>query len=130
MMRWLRNSLVVIMITLPAHAFEAEQRLADPAMEARAQEVFKDIRCVVCEGESLAESSADMAYDMRAMIRKQIAEGKSPTEVKAQFVANYGEQVLQTPPVTGKTFFLWFTPFIMLIIGAIWLITAKGRKKV
>ena len=122
MKSFLRNSLLLIAFAMPAFAFQAEQRLSDPAQEKMAHEVFKDIRCVVCEGESLADSSADMAYDMRALVRKEIASGKTPEQVKAEFVANYGEQILQKPPMGAKTYFLWFAPFFMLIIGVICLL--------
>ncbi len=130
-MSLLKNSFVIAaLLAAPALAFQVEQRLPDDVQENKAQEIFKDIRCVVCEGESLAESSADMAYDMRAYIRKEVAAGKSSDQIKAQFVANYGEQVLQTPPMGIKTYFLWFMPFFMLIIGALCLIAGKRKKKV
>jgi cytochrome c-type biogenesis protein CcmH len=129
MMNCLRNSLLLILLSLPLMAFQAEEKLPEPAKEAEAQKLFKQIRCVVCEGESLAESGAGMAHDMRGLIRKEIGAGKTPAQVKAQLVANYGERILQTPPVGVKTYFLWFMPFLMLIIGIAWLILKRPGKK-
>ena len=130
MMKCLRNSLVLIALAMPAYAFQAEERLPDPVQEKLAEALFYDLRCVVCEGESLAESSAAMAVDMRALVRKEIASGKKPDEIKSQLVANYGEQILQKPPMGSKTYFLWFAPFFMLIIGAIWIIAKKRRQEI
>lgn len=128
MMSCLRNSLFIIMLSLPAFAFKADEKLADPLQEQQAQKLFTEIRCVVCEGEALADSNADMAHDMRALIRKELSEGRTALEVKQQLVANYGEQILQTPPVAEKTYFLWFMPFLMLIIGACLLLLRKRQK--
>jgi len=109
----------MLLLSIPASAFKAEVKLADANQEVAAEKLFHEIRCLVCEGESLAESNAEMAFDMRALIRKKIAAGENTKDIKQMLVANYGEQILQNPQISTKTYFLWFFPAFMLIIAAI-----------
>lgn len=97
--------------------FSSEQTLPDPAQEARAQSLFREIRCVVCEGQSVAESNVALAADMRGLIRAFIREGKSDAQVKEYLVARYGEEILFSPPVTSGTALLWAAPFMLLLFG-------------
>ena len=92
--------------------------LADPVLEARAKALQRELRCVVCQGQSIDESNAPLAADMRRLIREQIQDGKSEDEIKGFLVARYGTFVLMNPPVTGDTYFLWFGPVFLVLLGA------------
>ena len=92
--------------------------LADPALEARAKLLQRELRCVVCQGQSIDESNAPLAADMRRLIREQMTAGKSDDEIKAFFVTRYGTFVLMNPPVAGDTYVLWFGPVILVLVGA------------
>jgi cytochrome c-type biogenesis protein CcmH len=87
------------------------QPLADPVLEERAKALQRELRCVVCQGQSLAA-------DMRRLIREQIQAGKSDDDVKGFFVARYGIFVLMNPPVATDTYFLWFGPVLLVLLGA------------
>jgi len=92
--------------------------LADPAMEARAKALQRELRCVVCQGQSIDESNAPLAADMRRLIREQMVEGKSDEQIRDFFVTRYGTFVLMNPPVSGDTYFLWFGPVLLVLLGA------------
>lgn len=93
------------------------QPLADPALEARAKALQRELRCVVCQGQSIDESNAPLAADMRRLIREQIQEGKSDEDIKGFFVTRYGTFVLMNPPVGSDTLLLWFGPVLLLLLG-------------
>jgi len=112
-------------------AMQGTQPLEDPAAEARAQDLMREIRCVACENEPVSQSSADIARDMRARIRTLVAEGKNDEEVRAWFVERYGEFVLFRPGadgVTGKL--LWGLPFAILIAGGAFLFFRRRATQV
>jgi cytochrome c-type biogenesis protein CcmH len=92
--------------------------LADPALEARAKALQRELRCVVCQGQSIDESNAPLAADMRRLIREQIQDGRSDDQIKEFFVARYGTFVLMDPPVDSDTYLLWFGPLVLLVVGA------------
>lgn len=94
-----------------------DQPLASAAQEARAQALFDELRCVVCQHESIADSPAGIAGDMRRLVREQIAAGSTDTEVKADMVRRYGDYVLFRPPVRSGTWLLWFGPLALVVIG-------------
>jgi cytochrome c-type biogenesis protein CcmH len=91
--------------------------LEDPAQEARARALQTALRCVVCQGQSIADSNAPLAADMRNLIREQIAAGRSDDEIKSFLVARYGEFVLMEPPLRGDTLLLWFAPALLVLVG-------------
>lgn len=105
--------------TSPAPAFAAapETPLADPALEARAQGLAREIRCVVCENEPVALSSADIAVDMRAAIRARLKAGDSDQQVRRFFAERYGEFVLLRPRFGFDTLALWSAPLVLLVLG-------------
>lgn len=114
-------------------AFLAETPLPDPAEEARAQALMREIRCVACENEPVSQSAAPIAGDMRVQIRELIAEGASDSEVRGWFVSRYGEFVLFRPPARDPAgWLLWGLPFILLCAGGAigLLLTRKGRRNV
>jgi cytochrome c-type biogenesis protein CcmH len=104
----------------------ANVALADPVKEAAAKDLMNDIRCVVCQGQSIADSNADLAGDMRAMIRQRIQKGESPGSIRAWLIQRYGKWVSYDPPLTGLTAPLWALPLIVLGIGGL---LVKGRLK-
>ncbi len=100
-----------------ALALDPSETLDDPALEARAQALDAELRCVVCQSEALTSSNADWARDARAVLREMIVDGKSDQEIKDFFVARYGEFVLMDPPKTGSTLVLWAAGPVMLILA-------------
>jgi len=100
--------------------------LADPAQEARARSLDAEIRCVQCENEPIAQSTADIAVDMRRLVRERIAAGDSDGEIRDYFRARYGDFVLFRPPWDARTWALWGAPFLFLAIG---LAAVLGRRR-
>ncbi len=94
-------------------------QLADPVQEARAKALMQTIRCVVCQGQSIADSDADLAASMRAIVRQKIAEGETPAAIRAWMVARYGRWVSYRPAVEPVTWPLWAAPLVLVGIGAL-----------
>ncbi len=92
--------------------------LADPAQEARAEQVGSQLRCLVCQNESIEDSNADLAKDLRAVVRQHVTAGDTDKQIMAWMVARYGNFVRLRPPLTAATFLLWFTPALALLAGA------------
>jgi cytochrome c-type biogenesis protein CcmH len=106
----------------PAHLLPAlaqEAQLSDPKLEQRARDLSKEIRCVVCQSQSVADSDADIAREVRGIIREQIAAGKSDQDIRDYLVARYGDFVLFDPPFKGATYVLWLGPLAVLAIGGV-----------
>jgi cytochrome c-type biogenesis protein CcmH len=104
---------------LVAYAVEPDEMLDDPALEERARVISQDLRCVVCQNETIDESNATLAQDMRRLVRQRILAGDSNEDVLAYMVDRYGDFVLLRPRVTSQTLLLWFGPFILLVFGVI-----------
>jgi cytochrome c-type biogenesis protein CcmH len=102
-----------------APALAQETQLADPQLEQRARDLSREIRCVVCQSQSVADSDADIAQEVRAIIREQIAAGRSDQEIRDYLVARYGDFVLFNPPFKGSTYVLWIGPFAILALAGI-----------
>jgi len=98
-----------------AQAVEPGEMLADPALEARARAISRDIRCLVCQNQSIDDSQAELAHDLRALIRERLQEGDSDSQVREFLVARYGDFVLLEPPVKPKTYLLWFGPAAIFV---------------
>ena len=98
-------------------AQEAKPLADDPELEKRVMNLSKELRCLVCQNETLADSRADLAVDLRNEIREQMKAGKSDKEIIAFLTARYGDFVLYRPPVRPTTYLLWFGPFLLLAIG-------------
>jgi len=92
-----------------------DRPLPEAAQETRAQALFRDIRCVVCQHEAISDSPASLAADMRALVRDEIAAGRTDAQVRGDLVRRYGDFVLFTPPLRGGTWLLWFGPFAVLL---------------
>ena len=100
-----------------AGAVEPRERLADPALEARARAISKELRCLVCQNESIADSNADLARDLRRQVREMLIAGKNDDAIFAFMTDRYGEFVRFAPPLTPKTALIWGAPFVMLLLG-------------
>jgi cytochrome c-type biogenesis protein CcmH len=122
-LRFLRVAWVagVVGLGLPAQAGEAQPVVADPALEARVLKLSEVLRCLVCQNQSIAESNAELAQDLRGQVREQLAAGKSEEEVVDYMVARYGDFVLYQPPVKATTLILWAGPGVLLVAGLAWL---------
>ena len=105
-----------------------DRPLTDPTQEARARALFGDIRCVVCQHESIADSPAGIAADLRGLVREQIAAGKTDDEIKADLLRRYGDYVLFQPPLRIGTWLLWFGPFA-LAAGAGVVLALRARRR-
>ena len=104
---------------------------ADPALDARLKKLEEELRCLVCQNQSLADSTAPLAEDLRREVRQLAVAGKSDDEIKQYLVARYGDFVLYRPPVKSTTWLLWFGPFVLLAAGGViwWQIARRrGRK--
>ena len=101
----------------PAMAVEPDEQLADPKLEARAHALSKELRCVVCQTQSIDDSDADLAHDLRVILRERIAAGDSDQQAAAFLVARYGSFVQLRPPVRLDTLALWFGPLAVLLLG-------------
>ena len=122
--------LLALMLLVPyGWAKEAAPVAEDPEIERRMIALSEDLRCLVCQNESLAGSRADFANDLRREIREQMHANKSDKEIVDFLVARYGDFVLYRPPVKSSTMFLWFGPFIFLLIGAVLLVVYLKRRR-
>jgi cytochrome c-type biogenesis protein CcmH len=101
--------------------------LAEPAQEARARSLESEIRCVQCENEPIAQSTADIAADMRALVRERIAAGDSDAEIRSFFRQRYGDFVLFRPPFDARTWALWAAPFLLIGAGLAAVLTGRRR---
>lgn len=101
-------------------------QLLDPRAEAQARALMGELRCVVCQGQSIADSDADMAADMRALVRQRIARGEKPEAIRRWLIERYGDYVSYDPPLSGATALLWATPILLLAIGG-WIARSSFR---
>jgi cytochrome c-type biogenesis protein CcmH len=124
-------SLLFLVAALPAQAAPAPDALDNPALEARARNLQKELRCLVCQGESLDESNASLAVDLRRLIRARIKAGDSDAAIKIFLVSRYGDFILMQPPFETNTYALWLTPFGVLIVAAgiaVWVVFRAKRR--
>jgi cytochrome c-type biogenesis protein CcmH len=116
-------SLFLALTLSAAHAVQPDEVMADPAKEARARELSRELRCMVCQNQSIDDSEAPLARDLRLLVRERIAAGDSNSQVIDFLVARYGEFVLLRPRVERETLLLWGVPPLVLIVGglALWM---------
>ena len=114
-------SFVLGSVVSPAWAEEAQPASADPVLEARVHALSLKLRCLVCQNQSIAESDADLAQDLRQQVREQLLAGKTEAQIKDFMVARYGDFVLYEPPLKGTTILLWGAPLVLLLSGLVWL---------
>lgn len=111
-----------------AAASDPSERLPDPAQEARAREIFQDVRCLVCQNESIDDSDADLAKDLRRIVREQVKAGKSEPEIKTFLTDRYGEFVLLKPSFSVGNLVLWIGPFL-IVVGGLALLFVRLRNR-
>jgi cytochrome c-type biogenesis protein CcmH len=113
-----------------AQSVPAEGRFDDPVREARVHELQRQLRCMVCQGQSIDESDAPLAQDLRRLVREQIAAGKSNDEILAYLHSRYGDFILMQPPVQPYTWLLWLTPLLVLGAGGAvaWFVISRAQK--
>ena len=126
-MRW-RLALLALVVAAPAFAVQPGELLSDPALEARARSLSAQLRCLVCQNESIDESDATLAKDIRLLIRERIVKGDSNEAIRDFLVSRYGDFILLKPPFKASTLLLWLSaPFTLLLGG--WAIWAASRRR-
>ena len=117
-----------LMLLTPAQAVEPGEVLADPALEARARDLSADLRCLVCQNQSIDDSHAPLAKDLRLLVRERLQAGDSDDQVRTYLVQRYGDFVLLKPPLRIGTLLLWGAPLMVLLAGAFGLVIASRRR--
>lgn len=128
MRRFILGLFCALLIAGPVAAVLPEEQLADPVLEARAREISQELRCVVCQNQSIDDSDAPLAADLRAIVRERLTAGDSNEEVMAYVVARYGNFVLLKPPLDLQTILLWSAPLLVLIPGGLGLALYLRRR--
>jgi cytochrome c-type biogenesis protein CcmH len=123
-------ALALLLTLTPAWAVQPDEMLADPGLEARARDISRDIRCPVCQGETIDDSNAPISRDLRLIIRERLVAGDTDAEVVDYIVARYGEGVLFNPPAEGVNLILWFAGPALLLAGIAVALTANRRRVV
>ncbi len=128
MKRFVLGLFCALLIAGPVAAVLPEEQLADPVLEARAREISQELRCVVCQNQSIDDSDAPLAADLRAIVRERLSAGDTNEEVMAYIVARYGNFVLLKPPLDPQTVLLWSAPLLVLIPGGLGLALYLRRR--
>jgi len=131
MMRWLALAIAVAagLAGPAAHAVEPVERLADPALEARARALSQELRCLVCQNQSIDESNADLAHDLRVLLRQRLVAGDTDRQVLDYVVARYGVFVLLDPPFLRATYLLWLVPPLLVLGAGIFVVVRAQRRR-
>ena len=126
-MKWLLSGLALLLAVGTAFAIDSEPPFQDPALQARYTALTHELRCLVCQDETVADSNADLAADFRRQIHDMVAAGKSDADIKAYMVQRYGDFVLYKPPVQSSTALLWIGPFLLLAVavGIVFLVVRR-----
>jgi cytochrome c-type biogenesis protein CcmH len=119
-----------LMLARPAFAVLPNEVLSDPALEARARAISEELRCMVCQNQSIDDSDADLAHDLRVLVRERLTAGDTDEQVIDYIVARYGEFVLLKPRFSWRNALLWAAPAILILAGGIFIITAARRRQV
>ncbi len=130
-MKYFAAALFALFAVTSSLAASANETLSDPALEARARAVQKELRCLVCQGQSLDQSDAELAHDLRRIIRERILAGDSDDAIKQFLVVRYGNFILMKPPVEPDTYALWFGPALVLLLGtgAVAITITRARRR-
>jgi cytochrome c-type biogenesis protein CcmH len=119
--------LVLLLAPIPAFAVNPDEMLADPALESRARAISAELRCMVCQNQSIDDSNAELAKDLRLLVRKRITSGDSDQQVMSYIVSRYGEFVLLKPRFEAKTLLLWGAPVLLVLLGGLSLLVFARR---
>jgi cytochrome c-type biogenesis protein CcmH len=128
-MRALLALLLMLLLAAPAFAVRPDEVLADPALEARARTISHNLRCLVCQNQSIDDSDADLAADLRVLVRERLVAGDTDQQVFDYIVARYGEYVLLKPVIAPHTVLLWIAGPAALLVGGLALALAARRKR-
>ena len=120
--------MMVLAVAMPALAVQPDEILSDPALEGRARMLSKELRCMVCQNQSIDDSDAPLARDLRLLVRDRLKAGDSDAEVLHFLTGRYGDFVLLKPPFNWRTFLLWFGPVVLLAVGILSLLLAARRR--
>ncbi len=118
-----------LLAPLAARAVQPDEIMADPRLEARARALSMQLRCMVCQNELIDESHADLARDLRVLVRERLQAGDSDDQIRAFLVRRYGDFILLKPPLKLKTWLLWGAPFLVLLTGGAIIFIARRRQK-
>jgi cytochrome c-type biogenesis protein CcmH len=130
MRQLLLAAVLATVIGVPAaFSVEPDERLADPPLEARARALSQELRCLVCQNQSIDESNADLAHDLRVVLRQRLAAGDSDQQVLDYLVGRYGVFVLLDPPFEPATYLLWLAPPLLVLGGAVVLFLRARRRR-
>lgn len=119
--------ILMLCAPLPAFAVQPDEIMTDPALEARARDLSSELRCLVCQNQSIDDSAAPLARDLRLIVRERLKAGDSDADVRAYLVARYGDFVLLKPPLKPETLLLWGAPPLILALGAAGLALRRRR---
>ena len=129
--RIIGGAALAVLMALPVAAVQPDEVLDDPALEARARELSKGLRCLVCRNESIDESNADLARDLRLLLRERLVAGDSDAEAIDYIVDRFGEYVLLLPTVNGSNWLLWAAgPLMLILAGGVAVVYLRGRAKI
>ncbi len=121
--------LIALLSSMPSWAVQPDEVLSDPALEARARAISKELRCMVCQNESIDDSEAPLAHDLRVLVRERLKAGDSDQQIINFLVARYGEFVLLRPPLSWHTVALWGTPPALVLLGIIMVVVVERRRR-
>jgi cytochrome c-type biogenesis protein CcmH len=128
-MRWLVALVLLLTLSAPSLAVRPDEVLADPALESRARDISTGLRCLVCQNQSIDDSEADLARDLRLIVRERLVAGDTDDEVRSFLVARYGEYVLLNPVLAPHTLLLWIAGPVVLLGGVAVVFLAARRKR-
>jgi cytochrome c-type biogenesis protein CcmH len=121
--------LIALLTSAPSWAVQPDEVLSDPALEARARAISKELRCMVCQNESIDDSDAPLAHDLRVLVRERLKAGDSDQQIINFLVSRYGEFVLLRPPLSWHTAALWGTPPALVLLGIIMIVMVERRRR-
>ena len=127
----MKTVIALLLMMVPALAAPVADTFSNPATEARARNLQRQLRCLVCQGESIDESGSPFADDVRHLVRQQIAAGQSDRQIEDFLVARYGDFILMKPPLQADTWLLWLAPFVVLAAGGTvaWFTVKKAARR-
>ena len=129
----MRKLFLILMLAVTAASAQVKEAplvASNPALEKRVMALSEELRCLVCQNQTLADSHAELAMDLKAQVREKLASGMSDQDVVDYMVERYGDFVMYRPPMKGTTFLLWFGPFVLLVGGIIVLVRKLSRRQV